>query len=774
MTFLPDAFLEKLRRQRWYKGQIVHVERIPGRKARYGTLDRPLHPQVERALRHMGITRFYTHQAQAINAARAGHNVIVTTGTASGKTLCYNVPVLEALAEDWRARALYLYPTKALAQDQLRALRALTEHEFPNMMFGPYDGDTPTRTRARLRQEAQIVLTNPDMLHVGILPHHTLWASFLRGLRYVVIDEAHTYRGIFGSQVALVLRRLWRLCAHYGSTPRIIAASATIANPGEHFRLLTGAEAVVVSDDGAPRGPRTFVLWNPPVIEPALQLRRSPNSEATRLITALMVERVRTIAFARARRIVELILKYVRHALKREAPDLADRVAAYRAGYRAEDRRAIERRLFSGELLAVIATTALELGIDIGDMDASVLVGFPGTVASMWQQAGRAGRRGDTPSFSALIAYDNPMEQYFMRNPQDLFGRPIENALLNPNNEHILRMHLPCAARELPLQVEPPPGVRALDDERLFGPRFPQVMRELEEAGILAYRRGRWYYMGRDYPAKRVSLRSINADRFLIIEEETGQVLEEIEASTAAYRAHPGAVYLHMGETYVITRWDESGRRAYARHQAVNYYTQAMEIDHIRVQRAERDRAVGTVHAFYGEVRAWSQVIGYRMKQLFTEEVLGVEDLDMPPTVFDTRGVWWVMPREWEEEFRARGYDFAGSLHAAEHACIAMLPLFTMSDRWDIGGVSTVNHPDTQTPLIAIYDGFPGGAGIAEKGFTSLEELWKATLRLIETCPCESGCPSCIQSPKCGNNNQPLDKHGSIFLLRKLLGEGEE
>ena len=771
MPFSPPGFLEKIRRQRWYKNQIVHVERIPGRPARYGTLDRPLSPRLERALHRLGIDRFYVHQATAINLARTGYNIVVTTGTASGKTLCYNVPVLEALDEDWRARALYLYPTKALAQDQLRSLRALTHDEFPNVLFGTYDGDTPTRTRSRLRKEARIVLTNPDMLHVGILPHHTLWASFLRGLRYVVIDEAHTYRGIFGSQVALVLRRLWRLCAHYGSTPRVIATSATIANPADHIRRLAGVDAVVIGEDGSPRGPRTFALWNPPIIDPRLNLRRSPNTEATHLVAALMQEGVRTITFTKARRTAELILRYVRFALEQVAPHLRDRIAAYRAGYHAADRREIERRLFSGELLAVVATTALELGIDIGDMDASILVGFPGTVASMWQQAGRAGRRGDAPSLSVLIAYGDPMEQYFMRYPQDLFGRPVENALINPDNPYLLRMHLPCAARELPLTVDPPASMRALDDEQLFGPNFPHVMRELEEQGILAYRGQRWYYMGRDYPARRVSLRSIDADRFLIIEEGTGQVLEEIEASTAAHRAHPGAVYLHMGETYLITRWDEDGRRAFARREVLDYYTQPMELHDIRVTRSLTSRSAGTVVAHFGEVRAWSQVVGYRVKQLFTEEVLAVEDLDMPPSVFDTRGVWWVMPPSWEDEFRERGYDFAGSLHAAEHACIALLPMFAMCDRWDIGGVSTVRHPDTHTPLIAIYDGFPGGVGIAEKGFHLLEELWDATLRLIEGCPCESGCPSCIQSPKCGNNNEPLDKAGAIYLLRRLLGK---
>ncbi len=771
MPFSPERFLEKIRRQSWYRQQIAHVERIPGREARYADLDRPLHPRVAAALRRVGITRFYTHQAQAINAARAGHNVMITTGTASGKTLCYNIPVLEALAEDWRARALYLYPTKALAQDQLRTLRALTEHEFPSMGFGTYDGDTPTRVRARLRKEAQIILTNPDMLHMGILPHHTLWATFLRGLRYVVIDEAHTYRGVFGSQVALVLRRLWRLCAHYGSAPRVIAASATIANPDEHFRRLVGADAVVVDDDGAPRGPRTFILWNPPVLDPATGTRRSPNSEATRLLTALILEQVRTITFTRARRTAELILNYVRHALERVDPKLKERVAAYRAGYTPEARREIERRLFEGELLAVVATTALELGIDIGDMDASLLVGFPGTVASMWQQAGRAGRRGDAPSLSALITYDNPMEQYFVRNPAELFGRAIEHALIDPNNLHLLKMHLPCAARELPITVDPPAHMRAVDDEVLFGPNFPEAMRALEEAGVLSYRGQRWYYMGRDYPAKRVSLRSVDAHRFLLIEEGTGQVLEEIEASTAPYRAHPGAVYLHMGDTYLITRWEGEHYRAYARREVLDYYTQPMELNDIRVHRAELQRPAGTVQAFYGPVRAWSQVVGYRKKQLFTEEVLGVEELDMPPTVFDTRGLWWTMPPEWEAEFRALGYDFAGSLHAAEHASIGLLPLFAMCDRWDIGGVSTVRHPDTDTPLVAIYDGYPGGVGITEKGFHLLEELWRATLRLISTCPCEDGCPSCIQSPKCGNNNEPLDKAGAIYLLQRLLGE---
>ncbi len=769
MGFSPERFLAKLRKQRWYKGQIVHIERVPGQPARYGEVDQPLHPRVAQALRRAGIHRLYLHQAAAINAIRRGHNVIITTGTASGKTLCYHIPVLEALVQDRRARALYLYPTKALAQDQLRGLHQLTEAAKMSIVYGTYDGDTPTRERARLRKEAHIILTNPDMLHVGILPHHTLWATFLRGLRYVVIDEAHMYRGVFGSQVALVLRRLWRLCAHYGSAPQVIATSATIANPQEHFRLLTGAEAVVISEDGSPRGPRMFVLWNPPVIEPKLGVRRSPNSEATLLLLALLSEGVRTIVFTRARRTAELILRYVRFALQRVAPPLVERVAAYRAGYRAEDRRAIEQQLFSGELLAVIATTALELGIDIGDMDASVLVGFPGTVASMWQQAGRAGRRGDTPSFSALIVHDNPMEQYFVRHPRELFGRPIENALLDPNNLHILKMHLPCAARERPLQTNGRPEQRGLDDEDLFGPNFPHAVRELEEQGILAFRAGRWYYTARDYPARRVSLRSLDTTRFLIVEEDSGQVLEEIEASTAAYRAHPGAVYLHMGDTYLITRWDPHRPVAYARYEILDYYTQPMERNDIRVHRPLQQRRVGAVRAFYGDVRAWRQVVGYRMKQLFSEEIIGVEELDLPPTVFDTRGVWWVMPRSWEAEFRALGYDFAGSLHAAEHATIGLLPLFAMCDRWDIGGVSSVFHPDTASPMIAIYDGFPGGVGITEKGFHLLEELWRATLRLIASCPCETGCPSCIQSPKCGNNNEPLDKNGAIYLLRKLL-----
>jgi len=542
VKYLPmdtSTFLKQLASLPGYKGQVVHVEHLTARKARYGQLERPLPAPLQAALKRVGAERLYSHQAQAINAARRGQHLILATGTASGKTLAYNVPVLEATIADRNARALYLFPTKALAQDQLRSLAALTEGDFRGIRFGTYDGDTPQAARSRLRREASVLLTNPDMLHVGILPNHNLWAGFFANLRFVVIDEAHVYRGVFGSHVANVLRRLWRVCARYGAAPQIIACSATIANPGEHLHRLAGIEPVVIDDDGAPASARDFVLWNPPFVDAARTARRSANIEAARLLAQLVQAGVRTIAFSRARRVAELILLYTRRILQDQAPALADRVRAYRAGYRPEQRREIEHGLRAGgNLLGVTATSALELGIDIGDLDASLLVGYPGTIASLWQQAGRAGR-GTRQALSLLIAQDNPLDQYFMRHPRDLFGRPHEHALIDPSNPYVLEQHLPCAAHESPLsrgaeegeaapvfqeswgpRASPrralpggrrggragmsgsrapqpagaslPTGLAAGDDEELFGPGGVRAMVPLADSGRLSYQGARW------------------------------------------------------------------------------------------------------------------------------------------------------------------------------------------------------------------------------------------------------------------------------------------
>jgi DEAD/DEAH box helicase domain-containing protein len=795
-----DGFLRHIGQQPFYRGQVVHLERIPRRSASYGKLREALHPALQGQLRAQGITQLYTHQVQAINAVQAGQHVIVVSGTASGKTLCFNLPVLDAILERPTARAIYLYPTKALAQDQVRALEQLgcagpgqrrRQTSSLPVTVGTYDGDTPQGRRGQLRKAAQIILTNPDMLHLGILPNHPLWGSFFRNLRFVVIDEAHSYRGVFGSQVANVLRRLRRICAVYGSEPQFFATSATIANPAQHFTSLTSVHGVVIDEDGSPSGPRTFALWNPPFVDKGRAARRSANSEATRLFSALVRSQVRSILFARARKVAELILRYARDELskeqsreerssltrrrgrrsgRRQGPDQADlasRIAAYRAGYTPEQRRKIEWDLFHGRLLGVTSTSALELGIDVGGLDAVVLVGYPGTVASLWQQAGRAGR-GASPSLAVLIALDNPLDQYFMRHPQELFGRPHEHALIDPDNVYVLARHLPCAAHEVPLTNIA--SVGHFDDETLFGPGFVPAMVHLEETGRLTFHGDRWTYNGSDYPAQHVNLRSLSGSRFAILNEaDNHRTLEEIETSTAAQRVHLGAVYLHQGESFLVTHFDASQGVAVVRPTEVDYYTQPKEWSDVRIIRSLAHRPIAGGYAYFGLVRATSQVVGYRRLRHYSEAVLADVPLDLPPNIFETAALWWDISPEISAACRHRGLDFLGGIHAAEHAAIGILPLFAMCDRWDIGGLSTPRHPDTGRPQVFIYDGFPGGVGIAEQGFQDLTALWHATWEAIANCPCDAGCPSCIQSPKCGNNNEPLDKTAAELILRMLL-----
>jgi len=758
----PTEFVEHLKSKRDYRQQIVRVEHIPARAARYASLKRPLPAALQQALSKAGVDRLYVHQAQAINAIHDGQHVIVATSTASGKTLVYNVPVLESIIADARARALYLFPTKALAQDQLRSLRLLTHHALHNLGFGTYDGDTPQGTRRQLRQSASIILTNPDMLHVGLLPNHSLWANFLANLKYIVIDEAHVYRGIFGSQVACVLRRLLRLCHFYGANPQFICCSATIANPAEHAQRLTSLLAVVISEDGSPQAAREFVLWNPPFIDAARTARRSSNIEATALFVELVRHQIRNITFTKARKVAELILLYAQDILAKDAPELGPLIKSYRAGYRPELRREIEQGLFSGQLLGVTATNALELGVDVGHLDATVLVGYPGTIASTWQQAGRAGR-GVREALNVLIGLDNPLDQYFMRHPEALFGRSPENALIAPDNVHILTKHLPCAAYEKPLTSE---------DEELFGPGFVDAMVQLERRSTLEYRNDRWFFRGIGYPAEQVSLRSISATKFAILDESQNyRLMEELEATTALLRVYPGAIYLHQGESYLITRLDLETGIAYASPVDVDYYTEPREVNSVSIVRTWQTKKMPLSRACFGELCVTQQVIGYRRLQQFTDTMLSDEPLDMPPQSFTTMGLWFDVPSDVVREVERQGLDLAGGLHAVEHAAIAILPLFAMCDRLDIAGLSTPLHPDTGCAEVFVYDALPGGVGISEKGFALLSELWKATLAAINECPCQEGCPSCIQSPKCGNNNEPLDKCAAILILQALLGE---
>ncbi|MBT9148912.1 MAG: DEAD/DEAH box helicase [Dehalococcoidia bacterium] len=752
-----SAFLDHLRKLPFYQDQIVHREYIPPREARHQELQKPLQPALQAVLEVLHLFPLYSHQVATLDAARSGKNVILSTPSASGKTLSYNLAVFDALLEEKGSRALYLFPTKALAQDQLRVLNELTAAAQLKVRKATFDGDTPWNERAEIRRSAQIVLSNPDMMHLGILPNHRSWTGFLSRLRYVVIDEAHVYRGVFGSHVANVVRRLRRICDRYGSTPQFICCSATIANPQEHAERLTGLPFEAITEDGAAFGGKDFIFWNPPLIDEARSVRRSSTTEATHLLTELMSAGIRSLAFARTRKLVELIYIYVRDHLAAKAPELAGRIKPYRAGYLAEARREIERELFEGKHLGVVATTALELGVDIGHLDATVLTGYPGSIASTWQQAGRSGRGRGEGSLSILIGSENPLDQYFMRHPEALFGKGFEHALIAPANPHILKPHLVCAAWESPLSQR---------DRRYFGD-FEEV---LEKDGLLRMRGRRWYPATTvASPAQEVNIRSTSSTNYALIDASTGELLETIESATAFFQIHPGAVYLHQGEAYLVTELDLKSHTAYAEPTDAAYYTQTKDITDLNIVKTTAEKTILQTRICLGEVEVTTQVLGFKKKRVYSEEVIGEEPLDLPPQSFATVAVWFDIPSRIQARIARQGLDLAGGLHAAEHASIAMLPLFALCDRNDIGGVSTPLHPDTGKAQIFIYDAHPGGVGIAEKGFELVAELWRETAKLIAECPCEEGCPSCVQSPKCGNNNQPLDKEAARVIFQKLL-----
>jgi DEAD/DEAH box helicase domain-containing protein len=756
----PSRFIARMKRHPDYSDQIVHTEEIAARPARYAAVDVPLPDRLTAALSAQGITRLYTHQAEALDRVRSGQHLIVTTPTASGKSLCYNAPILETLLAEPAARALYLFPTKALAQDQRGKLEALGLRS--EIGTATYDGDTPKDERGWIKRHARLVITNPDMLHMGILPYHTAWGTFFRNLRYIVVDEAHSYRGVFGAHVANVLRRLRRVAALYGARPQVIACTATIANPDELFTRLTGLQAETVSDDGAPTGRRKFVFWNPPIYDPATGARKSTNGEATTLFTALVSDGIRTIVFARARKQAELLLTYARRAFEATAAHAhcADQIISYRAGYTAAQRREIEGRLFRGDLTGVTATNALELGVDIGGVDACVLTGYPGTVASTWQQAGRAGRR-QGESLAVLVAANNPLDQFLMRRPEYFFGKAHEHATIDPTNRHILGGHLLCAAYEAPLTD---------DDCELFGgEKAVYVAHRLCEEDVLAARGDRLVYSGEAYPAGLINIRSASGNQVVIVDDSRGgAVLGTAEEARAFETLHPGAVYLHLGESYVVERLDTDNYRAHVRPATGGYYTEPRTDSHIQILETFASKEWGDTVAYFGQVAVTTQVVGFRQKQLFSDEVLGDHDLDLPEMRFETEAVWYPIPNDISQELTRKNLDLGGGVHAVEHASISLLPLFALCDRNDIGGVSSPYHPQVGAPVIFVHDAHPGGVGIAETGFRLINEWLGATRTLLDECPCESGCPSCIQSPKCGNNNEPLDKAAARTILQGI------
>jgi len=757
-----EKILSSLKTGRQYHGQVVHVEEIPARAADYAPESFPISEAVAEMLRSRGIERLYSHQVEAIEAVRAKEHVIVVTGAASGKSLCYNIPVLETLTADPRGRALYVFPTKALAQDQLGKLRGFGLGTL--LQAATYDGDTPMSQRGDIRRMARIILTNPDMLHVGILPYHTTWSQFFRRLRYVVIDEVHAYRGVFGSHVGNIIRRLRRICSAYGSTPQFICASATIGNPEELMRILTGLDFRVVSRDGSPVGRKSFVLWNPPFIAKT-SIRRSANSEASAIFERLVRNGVKTIVFTRARVTAELIARNVKAQLRRRKTGLDTRIMPYRAGYTAEQRRNIEQLFFSGELIGLVSTSAMELGIDVGGLDAVVMTGYPGSVTSTWQQAGRAGR-GSDQSLAFLVAISDALDQYLMRHPQYLFTFPKERVMANPGNPYILESHVLCAAYELPIEEA---------DFDIFGESLAPMLAALENEGSITHR-DRWFWAGGISPAPRVNVRCISGKTFAILNQEKGgEVLGTVDEARAYETVHPGAVYLHEGESYLVESLDIGAGIVRVVPADLPYYTQAASIESVRIESADESKECGVGAVCHGTVRVTSQVIGYRRKRLYTDEVLQYISLELPSQEFVTHAVWLVIPRQLAEKVCSSDFDLPGSLHAAEHCSIGLLPLVAMCDRYDLGGVSHPSHPDLGgLPGVFIYDAYPGGVGIAEVAYERIEELLFNVISTVRTCPCEDGCPSCVQSPKCGNNNQPLDKGGAEFLLTSLLALAQE
>ncbi len=718
-----------------------------------------LHPELLRALAGLGVERLYAHQREAVRAAWQGAT-IVTTGTASGKSMCFNLPTLDVLCRDSRARALYLYPTKALAQDQARALASfgLTRKVRPAI----YDGDTPREARRQIRRRANLVLTNPDMLHVGILPNHPAWAELFANLAVVVIDEAHVYRGVFGSHVGNVLRRLRRIAAAYGTEPRFLLTSATIANPVELAERLTGLEQVqLIDEDGSPAPRRRIALWNPPLTDEALGARRSALAEAAELLAGLARGGARSICFMKSRKGVEVLSRLLVDELRASDPQLAEQVAPYRAGYTAQQRRELEGRLMRGELSTVITTDALELGIDIGQLDAAVVVTFPGTVASLRQMWGRAGRRGR--GLAVYVAGEDALDQFFCRNPEDFLERPVEAAILDHESPMIYRRHLLCAAHEGPLTQS---------DGEFLGPRWEAQAELLVSAGELRRRPAGEGYVPRragGYPAADVSLRSASPDSYAIVDVSLGEVLGSTEASRAHSTVHAGAVYMHLGRSYEVRELDLERRRALVAPFDGDWYTQAKRETELEiVSLLDRRETLGVTLSF-GQVSVTETVLAYQRRRLSDHSELELVGLELPPTSFSTQAVWFELEAD-ELAERVTLEQLLGALHATEHAQIAVLPLIAMCDRWDIGGLSTNYHPQTGAPTIFIYDGHPGGVGITRIAFSRFEQLCEDALRLIAGCRCAGGCPSCVQSPKCGNLNEPLSKAGAQLLLEDLIG----
>jgi DEAD/DEAH box helicase domain-containing protein len=728
---------------------LAHHRRVEASPATFAEPERPLAPALTELLAARSL-RLYRHQAEGLDLLRSGHDVCVVTPTASGKTLLFALAVLESIVADPRSHALFVYPTKALAQDQLFGLRDLAGGlgALDPPRFEIYDGDTPAARRKRIKaRPPHVLLTNPDMLHRGILAHHQDWAGFLGKLRWVVLDELHVYRGIFGSHVRHVLARLERLAAHHGARPRYVAASATIGNPAEHAASLVGRPFAAVTESGAPRAPLDVAFLNPVAV--------SPYTAAVRLIAAGVRSGLRTIAFTKARRITELIHTW----LVRQEPELRDRIAPYRAGYLPEERRALEARLFRGELDAVVTTSALELGIDVGSLDLCVLVGFPGSLVSSWQRIGRVGRSG-RPGAVALVAMPDALDQYVVRHPDQFFSPRFEKAVLDPWNPHVAGRHLECAAAERSLERDEVAGWEARG--RSLVDALVDEGRLVEDAG------GARWYSPRRSPQRDVHPRSA-AEPYAIVDRR-GKLLGSIDGVRVQHECHPGAIYLHGGRTFHVVRLDRERRQAVVEPTRADHYTVVLGEKETEILERRAHRSVGSFPVGFGRLKVTVRIREYQKRRLFGGEPISNHPLDLPPIVYETIGFWIELPPELPAAVSARGMHFMGGIHAAEHAILGLFPLLAIADRGDVAGISYTGHAQIGRPAIFVYDGVPGGAGLAEHGYAELESLLGRTHDLVRDCPCEEGCPGCIQSPSCGNGNRPLDREAAKLVLALLTG----
>lgn len=743
------------------RARLARVERLPRRDPVTADLPDDLSESVSQRLQLAGITSLYAHQAEALDHLRAGRHVVVATGPASGKSLCYQLPLLDRLSRDDKATALYLSPTKALARDQLRALR---DFRLPHVRAAAYDGDTPPREREAIRRTANVVLTNPDMLHMGILPQHERWSDFLHRLTLVIVDECHVARGVFGSHVSAIIRRLRRLCAHYAGDPKFVLASATIANPAEHAAQLTGLDVEAITQDGSPRPPVTLGMWEPPLEDERTGARRSTLAEAADLLARLVDsdqpwENRKTLTFVKSRKGAEIVAATARRLV---GPTAQGRIYAYRAGHLADERRAVEQGLADDSVRGVAATNALELGVDIGTLDAVVIAGWPGTAASLWQQAGRAGRR-EREAVVVFVADDNPLDHYLLAHPDQLWGRPVEAAVVDVTNPSILAPHVCCAAYELALSES---------ETTLPSEALADVVAAEIAAGRLRQRSpGVVTWAGRGSPPTGVHIRSAGGEPVAIVEADTGALVGEVDQARAHHTVHDGAVYLHQGTSYRIERLNLRDGVARARRFDGDEYTRPRSDTDIAVLASQAEVGWGRCGYHRGDVEVTTQVLAYERRRVGSDESLGLVGLDLPRQHLRTKALWLTVPDAVLADAGLAAPQVPGAAHALEHAAIGLIGLFAMCDRWDVGGVSTARHPDTGLATIFIYDGYPGGAGITERGFASDDALLRATLAAISACPCAQGCPSCVQSPKCGNGNEPLDKAGALALLETVLSE---